>query len=102
MLERGKGSRRFCRKEGKQDKRELKLKQARTRQLPRQVPRELPRQLLRTLLRQLPRQVPLETRVSMTRRRASAGSAMLMSPALETTGVQVARRYLHLVSFNRE
>ena len=82
MLGRGKGSRGFCKKEGRQDKRRQKPKQARTRQLARQV--------------------PLETRVLMTRRRASAGSAMLMSPALETTGVQVARRYLHLVSYNRE
>ena len=81
MLGRGKGSRGFCKKEGRQDKRRQKPKQARTRQLARQV--------------------PLETRVR-TRRRASAGSAMLMSPALETTGVQVARRYLHLVSYNRE
>ena len=98
MLERGKGSRRSCRKEGRQEKRGLKLKQARRRQLP----REVPRQLLRTLLRQLSRQVLLETGTSMARQRVSAGSAMLMSPALETTGVQVARRYLHLVSFNRE
>ena len=94
MLGRGKGSRRFCRKEGRQDKRGLKLKQARTRQLPRQVPR----QQLRTLLRQVPRQVLLETGTSMTRRRVSAGSAMLMSPALETTGVQAARRYLYTLS----
>ena len=33
----------------------------------------------------------------MTKRRVSAGSAMLMSPALETTVVQAARRYLHFV-----
>ena len=90
MLERGKRSRRFCRKEGRQDKRELKLRQARTRQLPRQAPRQL--------LRQVPRQVLLESGTSMTRRRVSAGSAMLMSPALETTGVQAARRYLYTLS----
>ena len=34
----------------------------------------------------------------MTKRRVSAGSAMLMSPALETTGVQAARRYLYTLS----
>ena len=90
MPGRGKRSRRFCRKEGKQDKRELKLKQARTRQ----VPRELLMQQLRTLLRP----VLLETGTSMTRRRVSAGSAMRMSPAFETTVVQAARRYLYTLS----
>ena len=90
MLGRGKGSRRFCRKEGRQDKRGLKLKQARTRQLPRQVPRTLPSQLSRP--------VHLETGTLMTRRRVSAGSAMRMSPAFETTVVQAARRYLYTLS----
>ena len=90
MPGRGKRSGRFCRKEGRRDKRGLKLKQARTRQLPRQVPRTLPSQLSRP--------VHLETGTSMTRRRVSAGSAMRMSPAFETTVVQAARRYLYTLS----